>query len=149
MRLILFTMLISLASCEVSMDNRYFITVENDTDETLQFHVASENSPVKYPDTILPMNMDDISLPSVTRTVNWGNSRRWEDRVDALPSDTLSIYFFHPDTLSTYSWDEIRDDYNILKRYDLSIEDLQALNFRVTYPPTPEMQNIRQYPPYE
>lgn len=144
--LILITLM---SSCEVKMDNFELITLRNDSQSTINFHVASENSPVVYPDTLLPVNIGDISLPNITGTVFWGDSQKWEERIDLLPSDTLSIYFFHPDTLSTYSWDQIRSDYNILKRYDLSIEDLESLNFKVTYPPTLEMQNIRQYPSYE
>ena len=136
-------------SCEIKMDKVYFITLENNSESRLDFHVASESSPVIYPDTILPVNMEDLSLPNITRTVHWSSFTRWEEVINSLPSDTLSIYFFHPDTLSTYDWSEIRNEYKILKRYDCSIEDLQNLNFKISYPPTTEMQTIRQYPPYE
>jgi hypothetical protein len=58
-----------------------------------------------------------------------------------LPHDTLSIYFFSQDTLNKYSWEEIQRDYKILRRYDLSIEDIHKLHNEydipvITYPPT-------------
>ena len=32
-------------------------------------------------------------------------------------------------TVDKYSWDKIRGDYNVLKRYDLSLDDLKKPNF--------------------
>ncbi len=138
----------AIKSCDLEADF-YTINIQNTTNSTLKFHVASEDSPVIYPDTILPSNRENIVLQDVSGNVFWGGSKKWEDVISALPSDTLSIYFFHPDTLSTYSWDVIRDEYKILKRYDLSVEDLQSIDLEVFYPTTPMMEAIRQYPPNE
>lgn len=65
-----------------------------------------------------------------------------------LPADTLSIFIFSYDTLRKYDWETIRKEYKILKRYDLSLPDLRNLNWKVVYPPTREMENIKQFPPY-
>jgi len=43
----------------------------------------------------------------------------------------------------------IREEYKVLKRYDLSIEDIQLLNYEIPYPPTEVMRGMRMYPPYE
>ncbi|MFV0249304.1 MAG: hypothetical protein ACK5H1_10170 [Tenacibaculum sp.] len=131
------------------MEKEYSIVLRNNFGVRLKYHIASEDSPIKYPDTILLKDFHYMSLPNITYIVYRGNSQKWEERIIMLPSDTLSIYFFHPDTLSKYSWDMIRKDYNILKRYDLSIEDIQRLDYEITYPPTSNMKDIRQYPPYE
>lgn len=136
-------------SCEVSMDNRFLIDIQNNSDSTLKFHVASENSVLMYPDTLLPARLDDLGLSNITGSVLWGNSENWEDRIKSFGSDTLSIYFFHPDTLEMYPWEEIRDNYKVLKRYDLSIDDLKLLDFKVEYPPSEKMQNIKMYPKQE
>ena len=64
-----------------------------------------------------------------------------------LPKDTLSVFIFHTDTLTEYTWNEVRDKYMILKRYDLSLDDLRRLNFKITYPPNEIMDNIKMYPP--
>lgn len=46
----------------------------------------------------------------------------------------IHIYIFDKDTLKTVSWDQIRDDYNVLRRYDLTLEDLEAMNWIIEYP---------------
>lgn len=65
-----------------------------------------------------------------------------------LPRDTLSIFIFHTDTLNKYPWEKIRDEYKILKRYDLSFEDIKRLGYKVPYPPSPEMANMKMYPKF-
>jgi hypothetical protein len=77
-----------------------------------------------------------------------------ENWVLTFPNDTVSIYIFSKDTLSTYSWEVIQRDYKILKRYDLSIEDFKNLSDKqgvpvITYPPDEKMKHIKMYPPYE
>ena len=80
--------------------------------------------------------------------VNVGGFGKVEEIFKYLPKDTLSVYFFHPDTLAKYPWETIRKEYNILKRYDLSIEDMQLLDYEIAYPPTEMMKDIKMYPPY-
>ena len=61
----------------------------------------------------------------------------------------MSVFIFDSEVLENIEWKEIRDNYMILKRYDLSLEDLQKLDFTLYYPPTEEMKDIKMYPPYE
>ena len=61
----------------------------------------------------------------------------------------MSVFIFDSEILENIEWKEIRDNYMILKRYDLSLEDLQKLDFTLYYPPTEEMKDIKMYPPYE
>ncbi len=60
--------------------------------------------------------------------------------------DTLSLFIFDADVFDTYSWEEIKNDYKVLKRYDLSPQDLRQLNYIIHYLPTEEMKNIKMYP---
>ena len=53
-----------------------------------------------------------------------------------------------------YDWKDVRENYRILKRYDLSIKDLTILeNSRgipvIVYPPSEIMKGMKMYPPYE
>ena len=41
---------------------------------------------------------------------------------------------------------EVRKGYKVLARYDLSLEDLERLNFELSYPPDNRMQGIKMYP---
>ena len=56
----------------------------------------------------------------------------WEGMFES--HDTLMIFIFDEATLKTVPWDTIRKNYMILKRYDLSLEDLVKMDWRVTYP---------------
>ena len=46
-------------------------------------------------------------------------------------------------------WETVREDYIILQRYDLSIAELEKLNWTIYYPPAEAMKDIYMYPPYE
>jgi len=63
--------------------------------------------------------------------------------------NTLSLYIFDADTFNMYDWEEIKDGYKILQRYDISSENLKALKYKISYPPDERMKNIKMYPPYE
>ena len=59
------------------------------------------------------------------------SKKEWKD---VLPKDTILIYILNKDTVDTYSWDVIRNNNKILKRYNLSIKDLEKQSWKVTYP---------------
>ena len=47
----------------------------------------------------------------------------------------LSVFIiFHSDTMEKYTWEEVRDGYEILKRYDLSLDDIKRLDYTIVYP---------------
>jgi len=134
------------------LDEFYGFRIKNDSGHPIAYYIA-ENQPngFTYPDTILPAS---------SSYVIFGNSRSnvfyWDIREpladffkNNLPADTLSVYIFHPDTLANYSWDEVRNNYMILKRYDLSLKNLEQPNFTVVYPPDSTMNDVKMYPPYE
>ena len=59
-----------------------------------------------------------------------------------------NLYVFDAALIEKTSWDVVVRDNLVLKRYELSLEDLQRLNWRITYPPTELMKDIKQDPPY-
>jgi hypothetical protein len=87
-----------------------------------------------YPDSLpetneyVVYNINDVLRPGL------GSKFSWNKFFEILPHDTLSLFIFHTDTLNMYSWEEVRDGYKILWRYDLSLEDLQGMNWTITYP---------------
>jgi 3-deoxy-D-arabino-heptulosonate 7-phosphate (DAHP) synthase len=65
----------------------------------------------------------------------------------------MSVFYFHPDTVAKYKKEEIQRNYKVLRRYDLSVEDIQKLKNKndvpvITYPPTEATKDIKMYPPY-
>lgn len=75
-----------------------------------------------------------------------------KDWFEMFPDKTLHVYIFHGDTIRTHTWEEIRDSYNILVRYDLTYEDIKKFKGpcpRIPFPPTDVMKDMKMYPPYE
>lgn len=68
--------------------------------------------------------------------------------VDLNTHDTLIVFVFNADTLALYGWEYVKEHYLIAQRYDLSLIDLQLLSWRLQFPPSSEMQNIKMWPPY-
>jgi hypothetical protein len=64
-------------------------------------------------------------------------------------SGVLSIYVFDAEVVENTPWEVVARDYLVLKRYDLTLDDLQRLNWTVTYPPTEVMKDVKQFPPFE
>ena len=105
----------------------------------------------QYPDTILPETNRYI-VYNMEKELSSGLEHHfptWEKYFSLLPRDTLSIYIFHSDTLNKYPWNIVKEKYMILKRYDLSLSDLKQLDFKVPYPPSSAMSNMKMYPPYK
>lgn len=63
--------------------------------------------------------------------------------------DTVSFFIFDVNVVDTCSWDDIVQNYWVLQRYDFTKEDLDRIRCQISYPPSPEMKDIKMWPPYE
>ncbi|MDR3244939.1 MAG: hypothetical protein LBT50_00720 [Prevotellaceae bacterium] len=133
----------------------YDVYYVNNTSFDMYYYVAfgdKENS--VYPDILISFNKEELGRIKAQSYFVLATWKSIESLIDKIPSDTLSIYYFHPDTLNKYSWKEIQQGYKVLRRYDLSIEDIHSLKNEydvpeIPYPPTEAMKNMKMYPPYE
>ena len=128
-------------SCVELVDHVYSISVKNNMNRPFNFLVSYQ-----YPDTLIPDNYNDIKSLYPNGETRYDRKEKWENIFNELPADTLSIYFIDRDTLKNFEWDIIRRDYMISKRYDLSLQDLERLNYTISYPPSVEMEGIKMYP---
>ena len=136
-----------LFSCEWPyMDKVDPLYIKNKSYHTISIYPARRGFDFLYPDTSITLKYKPYPLESFLSTNI--DSDNWEEEIEFLPKDTLSIFIFSTDTLNKYSWEEVWRDYKILKRYDLSYEDCVRLNFIVPYPPTPTMSRMKMYPKY-
>ena len=53
---------------------------------------------------------------------------------NTIDSDTMMIYIFDANVIETTSWDTVKAKNLYLKRYDLSLQDLQQSNWTIKYP---------------
>jgi len=145
--LMIFTCILFLCGC----DYDFRLYLDNQTSDTLCVYLALDFE-TAYPDTTLPIDPNRACLATALpheKTLAFMTNAKGENIIKNLPQETLSVFIIHADTLLKYTWQEIRDDYKILSRYDLSLKDLQMLNFTIPYPPTEAMKNMKMYPPYE
>jgi len=98
---------------------------------------------IAYPDTTIPKVIGGRQYNKGV-SFSYGYSHAKEN----VWVDTVSIFIFDVDTLNMYSFEEIRNGYKILQRYDMIYKEVQALQYEITYPPTEAMRNIKMYPPY-
>lgn len=148
--IVVIAMILMGASCGNLADHVYGIDVINNTDYAIQAAPGLGSDWLNsYPDTAISKLKPAFFYvaPHVRNYI--GNGGKWENVFPELPKDTLSIYIFNADTLNVYDWSKIKEGYKILKRYDLSLNDLKKLNWTIYYPPTEEMKNIHMYPPYK
>ncbi|MCR4773506.1 MAG: hypothetical protein K5854_04030 [Prevotella sp.] len=66
-----------------------------------------------------------------------------------LPKDTLSVFIISCDTLNKYGYDVVAKENRILVRYDLSIPDLERMNYNIPYPPALWMKETKMFPSYD
>jgi hypothetical protein len=105
-----------------------------------------------YPDTTLNDNNPlrrgrSIKAGSIGSTIG-KLSVCWEKEVSI--NQHFSVFIFDAKFME-YNLDNENFRINesmALQRYDLTIENLNSLDWTITYPPDERMKNIKMYPPY-
>jgi hypothetical protein len=139
-----------MSACKNFPYQRYPYKIQNNSDSFIKAYIALSTNEGIYPDTSFFFPKDKLIIeikPFDKYHSDVGAS--WDKIYSYFPLDTMSIFIFHADTLNKYQWEEIRQRYKILKRYDLSLHDFQKLDYTIYYPPTETMKNMKMYPPYK
>jgi len=119
------------ACCSCKHENCHKkIIIINNSNKSIYYHPNSSNS-----DTLIldynPTSIDGFKIEKLSSKNDYYNScieGRFYD------SKTIRYIFYDAQILETTPWDTVRAKYLILKRYDLSLEDLQRMNWTITYP---------------
>jgi hypothetical protein len=130
--------------CFNGYDGGRYIDFYNNSGKPIYHYIPREYD-IFYPDTSLPEKKPNLYKINREWHISLNLS---ENQIFKNLSDTLSIFFFDPDTLAKYEWATIRQEYKILMRYDLSHNDLKKLDWCIYYPPIEAMKNIKMWPPY-
>jgi hypothetical protein len=90
-----------------------------------------------YPDT----SLNHMVNPTYNSQINKVGAHRIQPDYYGDPSkaffksiDTLSVFVFDAQVLENTPWDTVKGKYLVLKRFDLSFDDLNKLNWIITYP---------------
>ena len=109
---------ILLTSCEPFDSDKFNYT--NQSEKDILFYEANIMTDFVYPDTMITQNQNLLTKIKANITLRTGGFGSSEETFTKLLSDTLSVYFFEPDVMENSSFEDIRSNYRILKRYDLS-----------------------------
>ena len=113
--------------------------MKNNSDKTIYSNYSRS-----YPDTSL-VNTDMIRIndykilpndsTNIRASSSWGGC--WEKKFtseEPLPMERVIVFIFDEKVIKTMTWDTIKANNLYLKRYDLTLGDLQNSNWRVIYP---------------
>ncbi|MGG7665784.1 hypothetical protein [Dyadobacter sp. BHUBP1] len=131
---IIFIIAISTFACTDSCENPLGLPVAYDLDiynnsNSLIFYQISK----VYPDTSIRDSLMTGGIAPFT-SKSYESHKTWPKFFESLPADTLSIFFFSPDTIHKYGWKQVQSKYLILKRKDISLKDLEDNDHIITYP---------------
>jgi hypothetical protein len=128
-----------LISCEATNTAKChkIITVVNNTNKSI--YIESSDY---YPDTESykldadPLNNSNTSKVEANKTSKnvlptYGNC--YEAMYPNIKSGIMMVFVFDGPTLETQGWDYIKTNNLVLKRYDLTLQNLEDMNWTITY----------------
>ena len=137
-------------TCKDDENHHRTIAVINNSEKAI--YVCCD---ITYPDTLSNAVGGVLSQPEIykvePRTKNttalWDRDF-WEINFKDeryMPSDTLMVFIMDAELLESRT---THVNNTIIRRYDLSLQDLQYLNWTLSYPPSPKMSTTKMHPPY-
>jgi hypothetical protein len=145
------------SKCEGWHPNYYDVNYINNASFDIYYYVVDNYGKIEpnvYPDTTILFDKNKLGLIKAKSYFIKAYYRKSVEKIiSEITSDTLSVFYFHPDTVSKYPWEIIQHEYKVLKRYDLSVEDIHKLKNKydvpeIPYLPTAIMKDMKMYPPY-
>jgi hypothetical protein len=133
--LILSCFLLSMTCRKKERDNcHYTIRMHNDSDIPIYAFISYD-----YPDTGL--NFQRPLLEHLYTYVKPHEVYPLRDESECIESkmyyngaEKLTVFIFDAALVDSTPWPQIRQNYQILKRYEYTLEELQALNRELVYP---------------
>lgn len=125
---IVFISMILLTSC-APPDIQHYFKIINNSNYSISYYVGNS-----YPDTVIVQSKPDLKIIQANSSIKESHWGTWEERYNETKEGKISVFIFNTDTLSKYCWEEIRDKYMILHRFDLGLKDMERCEFTITYP---------------
>jgi hypothetical protein len=129
-------LLLTIGSCErpFLFERFYSIEINNESNDTICTYLAEGGDLTEYPDTTLPITDPGLIKIAPSNSFFYDSRIEWKELITELSSDTLSVFIIDNSIYQSHAWSEIRSQYIILKRLDLSISDLENLDWTIPYP---------------
>jgi len=122
------------SSCKKESENCHLkIRVENLSNNDIYF-----TSSYRYPDTLTLYpnpTLDPTSSYIEKKTYKNEIYRSCiEGSINSSEGNKIMYFIYDYSLLNSTPWDTVIKNYMVLKRYDLSLEDIQNMNWTITYP---------------
>lgn len=120
------------SSCDKNpfVESVYRIEVKNNTNKDLSYGLS-----YRYPDTIPYKEMLVYTIDANDFGTK-DNSKKWDKVIDEdIPGKKLQIFVFSVSKISPeWNWDSVITKYQVLKRFELTSQQLKDMNYTVSYP---------------
>lgn len=138
--LVLMSAFVLLGCCKLkNSDCIYQLTVTNNTSrnlrilrnhyfpDTLQMFSGTSNTYFLEPNSSIIINAGVAKCKEITCWEPLFGSNKY----GGIPSGVLMIGVVDEDTINTIGWETVKANYQLLKRYDLTFQDLNNLNWNI------------------
>jgi len=142
--IVILFVLLTLVACPMDYDQSFRFSNNSDVDVYIYLGVANRDMGGSlFPDTAVSrLRVGTPFKQGETRTYSYSSAK------ENIWLDTFCLFIFDADIFNMYEWEDIRNDYKILQRYDMSFEDIKMLQRKISYPPDERMKDIKMFPPY-
>lgn len=157
--LIVLSMLLMSKACVKEDENHHkSIVVINNSEKAIYAYFG-----FSYPDTSALTTIPSSSVSSIYKVEPHQRNNTalvmrsfWEIVFKdgrRIPSDTVMVFILDGEKVEKYNATKVhvstaQADDMLLQRYDLSLQDLQKMDFHLSYPPNDAMRNVKMYPAY-
>jgi len=135
--ILLITTSILLCACPKDENGTRYLTFVNKSEKRIDFQLHFLNGYITYEDTQIQCEKLVFGVYSDTlRRLSAGTHSYWENEMKGyLHLQILVIDAIYYDKYVSAPCDTIRKYVPVLHRYQLTLEDLQRMNWTVVYPP--------------
>ena len=114
--------------CPAGSNCQYSIKINNASNSAILTYYQ-----LNFPDTIIQENTPNFSKATENTYCYIDSDVKWEDVIKKNVNNTITIFVLDFDTTQKYQWSAIRNEYKILKRFELSSDSLGKLGWTLTY----------------
>jgi hypothetical protein len=114
-------------------DGSRSIPIINNGTRPISYYMTNRYAGNQYPDTALENSVVLTDLPPGRSTTLYIGNPEWLYKYPTV-TERICLFTFDTDTLKKYSWEVIRSQYKVLKRYDLSLDDFIRMDYKIELP---------------
>ena len=132
-RLLFFVLCLLLISSSCKDEKEQRLRVQNNSDKTIYYDWSSSypDSSIYFGNPTANSHRCKVNAKSISNSSYLSPNKNYFGSRDM---DTMIVFIFDAELIEALSWDSVRSKGLVLKRYFLSLDDLEEMNWIVNYP---------------